>query len=423
MNLPDFSQERFSIQKYIPYIFIFFIYSSVFIFSYATTELPSYPKIPLMDGNQYLCMWNYFKHHGTDMNYNVSFPFNGRILYIWIASLFPDSIEPLQIFILLNYCFGITTILFLLYIWNKLSLPIYQSLFLLVYACIHWSGIIKQYMIDPVGVDIPYLLYITTLLYLILFDKYTYLFILAILGTAIKEAILPFLLLLLLYKLFQKKNIRIQNRKLKFTFTNIDPAILKITTALIAGVLCKIIINFYFPSIQSGYKMSSIGTVLKITYQIFKEPFHILNWLVGIVLVFGILVFPFLKGLTDRKYWSGKNGELLIYTILGIVLAIIGGGDHTRIAFLSFPFFFTFILLYWKKNINSFSWLLYLVPSIYFTKCWIKLPTSTVDWEEFSQWYPEYSSYNLFPVEIIVFITSMTLLYLYNKQTNPISLK
>ncbi|HWZ23071.1 MAG TPA: hypothetical protein VNW06_10485, partial [Cytophagaceae bacterium] len=411
-------------QKYIPYIFIFLIYSSLFIFSYTTTELPSYPKIPLMDGNQYLSMWNYFKHHGTDMNYSVGFPFNGRILYIWIASLFPDSIEPIQIFILLNFFFGISTILFLLYIWNKLSLPIYQSLFLLVYVCIHWSGIIRQYMIDPVGVDIPYLLCITIFMYLVLFEKYTYLFALAIIGTAIKEAILPFLLFLLIYKLFQKKNIQIEDRKLRFTFSNIDPTILKITGALIAGVLCKISINFYFPSVQTGYKMSSIGTVLKITYQLLKEPIHILNWFIGIVLFFGVLVFPFLKGLTDRKNWNGKNGELLIYTTLGIVLAIIGGGDHTRIAFLSFPFFFTFILLYWKNNINSFSWLLYLVPSIYFTKCWIKLPTATVDWEKFSQWYPEYSSYRLFPIEIIVFITSMALLYLYNKQkSKPVTIK
>ncbi len=110
----------------------------------------------------------------------------------------------------------------------------------------------------------------------------------------------------------------------------------------------------------------------------------------------------------------------MLLTLLGIVLAILGGGDHTRIAFLSFPLFFTFVLLYWKDNINSFSWLFYLLPSIYFTKCWRSLPTPTSDWGQFSTWYPEYSSYRDFPIEITVFLFFIIILYFFDKKKKSV---
>ena len=402
------------------YLLIFFTYSFVFIFSYYLTELPSYEKIPLMDGNQYLKMLNYFNHY--ELDYTIKFPFNGRVLYIWVASLFPTSMEPVQIFVLLNYFFGLATLCLLFYTWNKLSIPVSFSLFLLFYLMLHWTGIIRQYMIDPVGVDIPYLFCLTILMYLILFDKYDYLFVVVAIGTAVKEAILPFVIFLLIIKIVDKKVISLEGRKIKYNFSYIDNDLKKIFFALLVGLVCKTIINFYFPTIQTGRGISSIGVFLHCILRVLREPFHLLDWLTGIVLFFGVLLFPLMKGLTDREYLQGKKGELLILTLLGIALAILGGGDHTRIAFLAFPFFFTFILLYLKGNINSFLWLLYLLPSIYYTKCWLYLPTPTSDWGKFSKWYPEYSSYRNFPIEIAIFICSVTILYFFDKKKKSVQI-
>ncbi len=281
------------------YFLIFFVYSFVFIFSYQLTELPSYEKIPLMDGNQYLKMLNYFRHH--ELDYNIKFPFNGRILYIWIASLFPSSIEAVKTFVLLNYFFGLTTLFLLFYTWNKLSIPTVLSLFLLFYLMFHWTGIIRQYMIDPVGVDIPYLFCLTVLMYLLLFNKYDYLFILIAIGTAVKEAILPFVILLLIIKIIHKKVIFLEERKMKFNFHNIDKDIKKIFLALVVGLFCKTILNFYFPTYQTGRGISSIGVLLHCVLRIVREPFHLLDWLTGIVLFFGVFLFPVLKGLTEKK--------------------------------------------------------------------------------------------------------------------------
>jgi hypothetical protein len=398
------------------YFLIFFVYSFIFIFSYQLTELPIYEKIPLMDGNQYLKMLNYFHHH--ELDYSIKFPFNSRVLYIWIASLFPTSIGAVNTFVLLNYFFGLATLCLLFHTWNKLSIPVYLSFFLLFYLMLHWTGIIRQYMVDPVGVDIPYLFCLSIIMYLILFDRYDYLFIVVVLGTAVKEAVLPFIILLLMIKIINKKVFYFEGRKIKFNFFNIDSGIKKIVVALLIGLLCKTIINFHFPTNQTGRGISSIGVVLHCVLRILREPFHILDWLTGTVLFFGVFLFPLLKGMTNKKYLHGKTGEVLMLTLLGIMLAILGGGDHTRIAFLSFPFFFTFVLLYWKDNINSFSWLFYLLPSIYFIKCWRALPTPTTDWVKFSTWYPEYSSYRDFPIEIGAFLLFIIILYFFDKRKN-----
>jgi hypothetical protein len=399
------------------YLFIFFVYTSIFLFSYYTTELPSYEKIPLMDGNQYLKMYHYFSSP-VNSEYLVNFPYNSRVLYIWIASFFPESISPMNIFIILNYFFGITTLFLLFNTWNRLSIPNYQSLFILGYICLHWSGIIRQYMIDPVGVDLPYLFCLAILVNMIVFENFTYLFAVAIIGTATKEAIIPFILFIFLIKLYQKKIILLENKKISFNFSKTDNTIKKIAIALLLSILCKIIINQYFPAVQAGWKQNSIIVVLHYVYMIIKQPVIVLNWLTGVILFFGVMLYPFFKSISIKKYTSGINIELFILSMLGIALAILGGGDHTRIAFLSFPFFFTYILIYWKDNANGFQWVLYLIPSLYLTKFWLYLPTPTVNWEIFSRWYPEYSSFKFFPIELLISIISLIVLYFYNNNLN-----
>jgi hypothetical protein len=416
----SFDTTAFS-KKSLSYFFIFLFYSIVFSFSYTTTEFPSYEKIPLMDGNQYLKMWDYFANQ--TIYYKVNFPYNGRVFYIWLASLFSEDMDAMHIFVFLNYFFGLITLFLLFYIWNKLSFPFYQSLFLIFYLCLHWSGMIRQYMIDPVGVDIPYLLCLTILMYMVLFDKYSYLFLLTVIGTSVKEAIIPFLLFLFIIKLYNKKILYLENKKIKHNLSCIDSEVKKIFVALMAGVLCKIFINIYFPANQTGRGFNSMGAVVHYIYEIIRRPYHILDWLTGILLFFGILLFPFIKALTNKHYIKGKYGEVLLLTLLGLILAILGGGDHTRIAFLSFPFFFTFVLKYWKDNSNSFSWILYLIPSVYYSKCWLYLPTPTSNWEIFSYWYPEYSSYSYFLTDIVIAVLAISSLYLVDKKRNEISIK
>jgi len=365
-----------------------------------------------MDGNQYLKIWSYFKNGGE---YKIDFPFNGRVLFIWIASLLPDALDAFQSFISLNYFFGLATLYLLFFVWNKLAFPVYQCFFLLVYLCLHWSGIIRQYMIDPVGVDIPYLFCLSIFMYLVLVQKYKYLFLIVLLGVATKEALLPFVLLLLLIKIIQKKLIFFEGKKIHVDLKQIDADIKYIVLALLAGIACKFLIELYYPPLQTGRYKSSLVMVVYYGYLVLKDPTHIPDWITGIILFFGPLLYPFLKDFPKQLIPHGVKEELFLFALLGILLAILGGGDHTRIAFLSFPFFFTYVLFQWKNDMRPFHWIIYMLSMLYLTKCWLYMPTPTVSWEIFSRWYPEYSSFILFIPELVVGICSIIILYFYDK--------
>lgn len=407
------NHQDYSTNRILFYLVIAIFYTAVFLFSYNTTLLPSYEKIPQMDGNQYLKIWQNFNDPAGYPEYEVSFPFNSRILYMALASLFPDSFGTLNTLVLLNYLFGLGTLLLLFNTWNRLAIPILPSLFLLAYTCLHWSGIIRQYMIDPVGVDVPYLFLLTLLLHCILFQHYRYLFVLTAIGIAVKEAILPFILTLWMIRLFQTGIISFQNRKPKIDLSKINRDMIHISIALLSGMLCVVLLSIFYPPSLTGWKQNSLATIATCINLVLKDPVRVLNWLTGIMLFFGMFFYPFIKAAILPKYRTGQYAILLWLSLLGLSLAIIGGGDHTRIAFLSFPFFFTYLLLYWKENPDG--WFLYLIPAFLLTKCWRYLPTPTDSWELFSSWYPEYSGYRFFLNEWIVVIISGLVLYFYDK--------
>jgi hypothetical protein len=398
-------------------LFILFVYSGLFLFSYQITELPSYEKVPLMDGNQYLKMYHYF--NGSISTYHINFPFNSRVLYMWIASLFPDVSNPVEIFVLLNYLFGLATLLLLFQCWEKLSIPSSHSLFLIAYLCLHWSGLIHQYMVDPVGVDVPYLFCLILLLYMMIIGNFRYLFVLAIAGTAIKEAIIPFLALLLLIKLFESKTIFLEGKKIQVQLSNVNSTIKQIVLAILASIVCKMIINFYFPAEQNGWKHNSIATIFQCLKIIALDPIQLLYWITGMFLFFGPLFYPFVKNMSVSKI-NTQYGGLFMFTLLGLILAIIGGGDHTRIAFLAFPFFFTCVLLSWGKKTDPAEWIIYSATLFYLTKSWKKLPTPTSNWETFSYWYPEYSTWKLFIPELLMGIIAIIILYFYPRMNKKI---
>ncbi len=400
-------------------LLIFFWYTGIFLFSFTHTELPSYEKIPLMDGNQYLKMWHYFNDPSLS-DYKIDFPFNGRIAYVWLASLFPDSFTPFQSFIVLNYLFGLGIIYILAHTWHVLSLPLYPSFFLLGYLSLDWSGLIRQYMIDPIGVDIPYLLFLAILMHLIVLQKYDWRFVLvALIGTAVKEAIIPFLLVLLLFKLVERKIIFLENKKPGYNLSRIDKTVRMIAIALIGCFMLKFLISILFPSIQTGIHKNSVVMVVYYFYLILKDPVHIPNWLSGIAIFYGPLLYPFFKTVFHKKNFvpGTLSGKLWVLSFAGLLLAILGAGDHTRIAFLAFPFFFTCILLYWKENPPTSNWIIYLGALLYLTKCWRFLPTPTDNWETFGLWYPEYSSFRFFVTELIIVLLSILLLYISDRKS------
>ncbi len=346
----------------------------LYVIFYHTQESLTYSFSALFDGNQYLKAYQFFK--GQTGQYNVSFPYHSRIMMPFLASLLPY--DPINAFNYLNFIFILAGVLSMYILWDMLRFPFYLNLTAIVWLTLHWSGIIRYNLFDPVTVDVPLYLFQSLFLVAVLKNKPWLMILAAVISVINKESIIAFLVILVLYYSIQW--IRKEEPARKFWF---------FVSALTAAVILKAIINNYFPPVEHG--RSSLITLLFYARETLRDPFRIVHWLAGLSVAFG----PWLALYILLKFRSGKftKSELLpgILSLTALAISFLGGGDFTRLIFLGFPFIMTWFF-YSMKEVKPAILFFTFLTGLPLTMFWRSIPNPAVrGWLAFYNWHPEFA--------------------------------
>ena len=150
-----------AIGKY--FLFLFLLFNIIFFYSQHTHPQINYGDNPKFDGNKYLKAYHYFK--GDLPKYEVRFPFHTRLYCTALASLFNEN--AFTIFRTINYFSCLFLIFTLLFLAHKIKANLIFASALLIYILLHWSGPVRYYATDVVGVDLPCLLMLSIFLLII----------------------------------------------------------------------------------------------------------------------------------------------------------------------------------------------------------------------------------------------------------------
>lgn len=206
-----------------------------FFFFYRDLQPPvDYPQAPLFDGNQYLKIRAFLA--GNTESYQVSFPYNGRVLVPFLSLLVPVE-DPIAAFEILNLLFTLASLGVIFLLWKDLRLsPLYRfaGFFWLVF---HWTGIVRLNLFDPVTVDLPLYLFQALLVLIVLRKKFFWLLGLAPIATAQKESFLVLMMVLSAYGLFYRRELD----KKDLTYIGL---------ALLLSLLVKVGLSRIFPPLE-----------------------------------------------------------------------------------------------------------------------------------------------------------------------------
>ena len=331
-----------------------------------------YEKCVKCDGNEYSTIYNYFDNK-TD-KYNVTFPFNTRVLIPYLATLIGFEKTILN-FHFINFCFCIISIVMIYLLWSKLKIPItliHIGLFWLVF---HWTGIIRLNVFDPITVDLPLYTFHASLVYIIFSKKYNWLSLLTLIAITQKESFTVYIGLLFIYALIHNK-----------FYENYFP-LKPIIAALIISIITKIVLTYFYPS--SANHPGSIIAVLFYIKQIFIYPLSIIRWVIAIFIAYGVFILLSIQNLKQTIKISPELNILTILTVVSLMLGIVAGGDFTRIIFLGFPFVMTWILILLKNKSILLS-LLSLFLSIPIIRLFEIIPEPIYTSNQ-HEWYPEFA--------------------------------
>ena len=328
-------------------------------FYFHTQKTIDYTSCKLCDAHEYTKLYNYLKGYSSD--YKINFPFSGRPLVPLLASFFPFDI--VTNFEIVNFIFSLLGVSAIYLLWRKLNFPFYLIGIGLFWLLFHWVGMIRFNLADPVTVDLPVYLFHTLLLFIFLTKGYRWLWILGPVATLQKESMIAFITFLFLYLIVLNL---IKKEKKEF---NVDVLI-----ALVLCVLVKSTYNYFYPAIKPY--QGSLRTVLLIIMECIQDPMRFSRWFVAIFMAFGFLLFLSFKKVEQKHVYDEKGGFLLLTTLVALLLGLFGGGDHTRIIFLGFPFIMTFIL--WVlKDVDPFS----VVTSFLLSIPFMMLLNNEASWE------------------------------------------
>jgi hypothetical protein len=245
---------------------------------------------------------------------------------------------------------------------------------------LHWIGPFRQNAIDPINVDMA--VYFFEVLFLILFirKKYVLLLILMPIAIATKEVFLALAIVFLCIALIWQ-----------FFFKDKSFSIPWISGIVIIGILTKMVLNYYFPSVSPG--RNSLLVMAFHLREMALHHDHAIRWILSLFAAFGAFLFLVLKKPKDLK--SMKKEDLLIHLLSLSVLALsfLGGMDYTRLIFLGFPYVMISILKIGKPTNDKMIWAFIL--SIVLTRFWMILPAAAGDIKVYSSWMPEYADISL----------------------------
>jgi len=353
--IPNIMNKRIFLELFL----VLLITAGAAVFYFHSQQVIDYDSCKLCDAHNYAKIYDYFK--GYSSYYKVNFPFSGRPFVPMLASVFPYDI--VTNFELVNFIFFplIVTVIYLL--WRKLNFPIYLIGIGLFWLLFHWVGLIRFNQADPIAVDVPVYFFHTLFIFVFLSKKYKWLWVLGPVAVLQKELIIVYVLFLFIYLIVL--NLARKEKK----YVNIDVLI-----ALVLCIVIKSVYGYFFPAIRPDH--GSIRTVLSLIIECLKYPMRFPSWFVAVFMAFGFLILLCFKKIKQKHIYDELGGFLFLTTLVAILLGLIGGGDHTRIIFLGFPFIMTFIL--WVlKDVDPFSVVITLIASIPF----MMLFTNNLSWE------------------------------------------
>lgn len=339
----------------------------------------------LFDATKYLEVYQYFRGEKTNME--VVFPVNTRIVVPWLASKMPFR-NPIHNFLMINYFFIILSVISIYYLWKRFDLTQGYILVGFFWLLIHWVGIIRLNIFDPVTVDVPLFFFQALLMLIILQRRLFWLLILAPIATLQKESFIGLSVITFLTGLY----VYWFNKELK------RKDLFLLFIAVILSVLTRQIADFYFPPQDQG--KSSMLVLLFHARETVLNPFRLVRWLIGLFTAFGPLLILAIWHKAIYKKLGDGNKFLIMLSITYLGFSLLGGGDFARLAFLGFPFIMTWILVS-IKNIRGFLFMIAFIMGLPLMKLFRNIPDpSTAGWDRFYNFYPEFAN----PVIVILWL-------------------
>ncbi len=371
----------------------------LYIIFYHTQAPLTYSFSKLFDGNQYMKALRFFK--GQSGDYDVSFPYHSRIMIPFLASLLPY--DQINAFNYLNFLFILAGVLYMYIVWDTIGFPFWLSFAGILWLTVHWIGIIRYNLYDPVTVDVPLYFFQALFLVAVLKNKYWFMIMVAVISVLNKESIIAFLVVLTAYYFIQW--IRKTEPASKFLY---------FLVALLLTLTLKLLINHYFPPLERG--RGSVITLLFFARETLRNPFRIIHWLAALSVAFGpwLALFIILKYKT--KIFMAKEILPALLSLASLAISFRGGGDFTRLIFLGFPFIMTWFFYSMK---NTKPALIYFTLFIGFplTLFWKTIPNPALKgWLAFYNWHPEFAPPGITWLWVGYFFVAGVLLYFLKKK-------
>jgi hypothetical protein len=371
----------------------------IYIYYFQTQSPLTYSFSNLFDGVQYFKSYRFFK--GESAGYTVSFPYHSRIMVPFLASLMPyDAINSFNFW---NFIFILAGILMMYICWDRLGFPFHLILAGILWLLLHWPGIIRYNLFDPVTVDVPLYLFQALFLLAVIKSKPWVMLIVAVLSVLNKESVIPLVMIISIYYFYLW--IRQKNSPENLIFSAI---------ALFAVVFIKILLNHFFPFPEHG--RGSLITLLFHVKETLLNPFRIIHWLSGFSVAFGPWLALYI--LTKIKNKSFGQEELIpaLLSMAILVISFLGGGDFTRLIFLGFPFVMT-LVFYAVRDINPKLISISLLMGLPLTRFWESIPDPALKgWPAFYNWHPEFAVPAITWLWIIYFLMTVLVLFLVQRR-------
>ncbi|GAB2788045.1 hypothetical protein GCM10027275_36050 [Rhabdobacter roseus] len=302
------------------------------------------------DAHQYLRAYAYFK--GQRGTYQLDFPYNPRILVPWLAAQVPYD-DAVAVFKVLNGIFVVLAMAVLVRVWVNLGLRLSLVTTGLFWLLLHWRGLVRMYLPDPVTVDVPGYFFGALWLFLILRlvrkGRVDYLSLsllpLSVLATLQKELFVPLVGASGLFFVWHRRAV---DRRVLLLFAG----------SLALALVARFWAERTFPPFQADWRTSSLVTVLWRARQYLLHPSQLLWVPVGWLLAFGgiglVGFYEWLRArlLSGTSQTAGDQDAegtfslkyLGFMSMVGLVLGLLGGGDTVRNAMLVSPFVLTYLL-------------------------------------------------------------------------------
>ena len=334
------------------------------------------------DALKYAKAYDYFKGFSTD--YQLSFPFNARILMPLLAAKLPFN-DLKTDFIWLNGLFIVLTVGVLTFVWQKLHIRLSLILIGLFWVLFHWKGLIRMYLPDPVTADVGEYFWLTSSLTLLLqgegdnvpiFNRNRLLIsclwiLIAVLGTLQKESFIAVIGLTAFGGVFSMWLVRTSTTAsgtstgagMKIdAFSMTKSKLLILLLAFLFAVSAHYLVSYFFPASTSDWRNNSLISLFRGVKRYILQPELFLRLPTSWLLAYGtfwlaLLSIPKPSPLTSHS--SQRRLPLLAsHFLLWLFLSVFGGGDTTRILFNGMPFVLTFFLLKLNQQPNWAGWYL-----------------------------------------------------------------